>query len=89
VTEIFLTKRQQEVINAQMPLARNHELPHRRLGVTESTVHSINTEIFENFVQALEVMADKDVFELFKGRFKKHHTRVWESTRKIRSKMKV
>ena len=89
MTEIFLTTRQKEVIHAQKPRARNNAIPHQRLGVTESTIHSINTEIFENFVEALELMADPDVFEIFKGRFKKHHTRVWENTRAIRSQMKV
>jgi len=86
---MFLTTRQKEVINAQKPRERSQAIPNRRLDITESALHSINSDIFMNFVEALELMADSEVFEIFKGRFKKHHTRVWESTRAIRSQMKV
>ncbi len=84
---MFLTKKQKKVLKAQLPPQR-HVAPHERLGIDESTIDSYNTLIFRNFKEALELMADPDVFELFKGRFKKHGAAVWESTRELRLLMK-
>ncbi len=85
---MFLTKKQKKVIEAQLPTQRSQALPHERLDMHESTIHSYNTLIFHNFKEAIELMGDPDVFELFKGRFKKHEVAVWESTRELRLLMK-
>ncbi len=85
---MFLTKKQKKVIEAQLPTQRSQALPHERLDMNESTIHSYNTLIFHNFKEAIALMGDPDVFELFKGRFKKHEVAVWESTRELRLLMK-
>ena len=84
---MFTTERQKEILDAQKPISRSNQIPHRRLGVSSSTVNSINTEIFQNFIEALEVMADQDNLDTFRGRFKKHKDHVWALTREIRSNL--
>ncbi len=64
-------------------------IPAERLGISESAVHSSNSDVFANFVQALELMADEDFYAIFRGRFKKHHNKVWQATRQIRTHMKA
>ena len=85
---MFLTERQKEVLEAQKPTNRYHLQPRDRLGVRESTIHSINTEIFQNFMEALEVMADPDVFNIFRRRFKRRKDEAWALTREIRGHLK-
>ena len=85
---MFLTNRQKEVLDAQTPPQRSQRLAHERLGVKESTVSSINHEIFKNFMEALDVMANPDYFNIFKRSWKKHGANIWELTRLIRSNMK-
>ncbi len=80
---LFLTKKQKKVLEAQLPPQR-HVAPHERLELDESTIDSYNTLIFRNFKEALELMSDPDIFELFKGRFKKHGDAVRESTQQLR-----
>lgn len=85
---MFLTERQKEVLEAQTSRARSHAVPNQRLGVSESTVNSINTEIFQNCMEALEVMADPDVFAIFRRRFKRRKEEAWDLTREIRGHLK-
>lgn len=85
---MFLTTRQKAVVESQKPTMRYNMVPSERLGISDSTIHSINSEIFNNFTEALELMADHEVFEIFRGRFKKHKDDVWEHTRQIRSLLK-
>tara|TARA_Y100000310_G_scaffold345301_1_gene463532 strand:- start:149 stop:436 length:288 start_codon:yes stop_codon:yes gene_type:complete len=90
VWSLFLTKRQKEVLDAQRLKARSSQIPHERLGLHPSTVHSHNTLIFKNFVEALELMTDEEVFEVMRGRFKKkkHGSKVWDLTRALRLQLK-
>ena len=85
---MFLTERQKEVLKAQTSIARNGAIPYQRLGVSPSTVHSINSEIFQNFLEGLQVIADQDNFDTFKGRMKKHRADIWDLTRQIRGQIK-
>ncbi len=85
---MFLTTRQRQVLDAQAPRQRSQQYAHERLGVTESTISSINHEIFKNFKEALELMADPDYFNLFERSFRKYSPDIWENTRLIRSQMK-
>ena len=85
---MFLTNRQKEVLDAQTPRQRSQRLAHERLGVTESTVSSINHEIFKNFMEALDIMANPDYFNIFERSWRKHGVNIWELTRLIRSMMK-
>lgn len=82
---MFLTERQKEVLEAQTSRARSNAVPHQRLGVSASTVNSINTEIFQNCMEALEVMADPEVFAIFRRRFKRRKEEAWDYTRQIRA----
>ena len=81
---MFLTARQKEILEAQLPRKRSGMIPSERLGISESSINSTNTKIFEDFAEALELMADPDVFALMEGRFKKHAPRVWDYMRLIR-----
>jgi len=50
-------------------------------------MHSINSNIFDNFKEALETM--DEYFPIFEGRFKKkkHYDELWDRMRSIRLKM--
>lgn len=50
-------------------------------------MHSINSNIFNNFREALEVM--DEYFPVFEGRFKKkkNYDELWDRMRSIRAKM--
>lgn len=85
---MFNTTRQKEVLEAQTPRYRSQKIPSDRLGISESAIHSVNSDVFNNFVEALELMADPDYFQIFEGRFKKHKTEIWSLTRQIRTLMK-
>lgn len=85
---MFLTKRQKEILDAQKPIARSQQIPHQRLGIHDDTLHSTNTYIFKNFLEALDVMTDPDNFETFKGRFKKNESYIWNKSRELRNLLK-
>ena len=85
---MFLTKRQVEMLAAQTERARSQQIPHMRLGIHSDTLHSTNTYIFNNFLEALEVMTDPDNFDTFKGRFKKNEERIWDKSRELRAIIK-
>jgi len=84
---MFLTTRQKEVLNAQTLSKRAIKIPEYRLNVKKSTINSINTQVFSDFMEALEIMADDEYWEIFEGRFKKHYENVWDNIRIIRGKM--
>lgn len=85
---MFLTNRQKEVLDAQAPRQRSQMIAKDRLGIAESTISSINHVIFNDFVEALELMADPDYFHLFDRGFRKRYDRIFGLTRKIRTNMK-
>ena len=63
-------------------------MPHRRLGITDGAIHSTNTFIFDDFMEALKVMSDPDNYKTFERRLKKNHEEIWDLTRLIRSSTK-
>jgi len=81
---MFLTKRQKEILDAQTPIERHGMIPSHRLNITDSSIDSTNTHIFNNFREALKIMTDPDYEEIFRGRMKKHSEEIWEATRIIR-----
>ena len=86
--KMFLTERQKEILAAQTSRAKYQTTPGERLGIHGDTIHSTNTYIFNNFLEALEVMTDPENLDTFKGRFKKHEETVWEKTRLLRALLK-
>lgn len=85
---MFLSSKQKEVLEAQGKNAINKKVAHNydRLNMPRSTMHSINSNIFNNFREALEVM--DEYFPVFEGRYKRHEKEVWDRMRSIRSKIK-
>lgn len=86
---LFLSSRQKEVLEAQGKNATNKKVAdnYDRLNMPRSTMHSINSNIFDNFKEALETI--DEYFPIFEGRFKKekHYDELWDRMRSIRLKM--
>ena len=86
---MFLTEAQKRVLDAIGKDALNFKVADHNLKMKRSTMHSINTNIFDNFVEALEVM--DEYFPIFKGRIKRRggsDSDVWDRMRSIRLKIK-
>jgi len=85
---LFLSTKQKQVLEAQGRKAENKRVAdnHDRLNMPRSTMHSINSNIFNNFREALDVM--DEYFDVFEGRYRRHGDPVWERMRSIRYKMK-
>lgn len=85
---MFLTSKQIEVLEAQGKDARNKKVADDidHLNMPRSTMHSINSNIFNNFREALVVM--DEYFDVFEGRYKRHEDEVWDRMRSIRLKIK-
>lgn len=85
---MFLSSRQKEILAAQGKDARFKGTADQpdRLNMNRSTMHSINSNIFNNFREALEAM--DEYFPVFEGRFKRHEPEVWDRMRSLRLKMK-
>lgn len=90
VTRImFLTRAQKRVLEAIGKDAINFKVADDNLKMKRSTMHSINSNIFENFVEALEVM--DEYFSIFEGRIKRRggdESDVWDLMRSLRLKIK-
>ena len=83
---MFLSSKQKEVLEAQGKNAINKKVADNRLGMPRSTMHSINSNVFNNFREGLEVM--DEYFDVFEGRYKRHEDEIWDRMRSIRLKMK-
>jgi hypothetical protein len=85
---VFLSSRQKEVLEAQGKYAEYKKVADDkdRLNISRSTLHSINSNIFNNFREGLETM--DEYFDIFDGRYKRHFNEVWDRMRSIRYKMK-
>ena len=84
--DLFLTESQKEVLNAvKAHKFSGRPLPTEILGVSSSTINSTMTYIFNNFVEALDLLSDPEVAALFERRLRKKHKEIWESTRVIRA----
>jgi len=84
---MFLTTRQKEVLAAQGKYAENKAVADdaAHLDMNRSTMHGINSNVFNNFREAVEVL--DEYFPIFEGRMKKHYPEIWEHLRSIRGKM--
>jgi len=82
---MFLTSRQKQILDAQGRNAERKKTAHVDLDMPRSTMHSINTNVFNGFLSALEAM--DEFFPVFEGRYRKHYPEVWERMRSIRNKM--
>ena len=82
---VFLSTKQREVLEAQGKNAIRKKVASNDLGMNSSTFHSINSNIFKNFREALEVM--DEYYPVFEGRFKRHDLEVWDRMRSLRAKM--
>jgi len=85
---MFLTKHQKKVLDAQTPRAAYGSTPSERLGISDNAIDSVNTDVFANFKEAMELMANPDYFQIFEGRIKRHFETLWEATRLVRANMK-
>ena len=85
---MFLTSKQKEVLEAIGKDAVNFKIADDvdHLNMPRSTMHSINSNVFNNFREALEAM--DEYFDVFEGRYRKHEAEVWDRMRSIRLKIK-
>lgn len=83
---MFLTESQKKVLSAvKAHKFSGRPLPKEALGISESTINSTMTYIFNNFIEALDLLSDPEVAALFERRLRKKHKDIWESTRIIRA----
>ena len=84
---MFLTTRQKQVLDGQGKNAVNKAVADTtdHLDMNRSTMHGINSNVFNNFREALEVM--DEYFPIVEGRMRKHYPEVWDRMRSLRLKM--
>ena len=80
----FITNRERSVVEALKPIARYHKIPRERLQTTQQNIDTTLTYVFDKFMDALRLMADRDNTDTFKSRLKKNNDEINKLTLAIR-----
>lgn len=84
--EKFLSRREEQCLNAIGKDNQNHNTAHQSLitpsgTMSQSTMRSHMTRIFQRYVESMEVMAE--FYDVFHGRFNKHEATLKRLQRQI------
>lgn len=84
--EKFLSRREEQCLNALGKWNQNKNVAHQKLitpsgSMSQSTMRTHMTRIFQRYVEGLEVMSE--YYDVFHGRFNKHDAKLRKLQRQI------